>query len=265
MEIRDFGNTGLKVPVIGLGTSRTFDVDDDRQNMVDEVVALHFEGGTRLVDTSPMYGKSERTLAGAIETRLAETILATKIWADSVEEGRAQFEEQRRFYGGRVDIEQVHNLVHTTGHLEWMESEKEAGRIGLIGATHYRAQAFGELERVMRSGRIECIQVPYNPAEREVEDRILPLSEELGLGVIAMRPFGNDSLMKNPPDPRELEALGLSSWSEALLEWCLSDRRVHVAIPATSKPDNARANVAAGEGRWLEDETRKRVAELAGC
>jgi aryl-alcohol dehydrogenase-like predicted oxidoreductase len=264
MDIRDFGDTGLKVPVIGLGTSRTFDVGDDRQDMVDEVVELHLEAGTRLVDTSPMYGKSERTLARAIEPRRAETILATKIWTDSVQEGRAQFEAQLRFYGGRVDIEQVHNLVQTDGHLEWMEREKEAGRIGVIGATHYSAAAFGELEEVMRSGHLECIQVPYNPAEREVEDRILPLSVELGLGVIAMRPFGNGSLLKKPPDREDLGALGLSSWGEALLKWCLSDRRVHVAIPATSKADNARANTAAGDGPWLDDEARKRVAELAG-
>ena len=264
MEIRDFGDTGLKLPVIGLGTSRTFDVGDDRQDMVDEVVELHFAAGTRLVDTSPMYGRSERTLARAIGSRRAETILATKIWTDSVEVGRAQFEEQLRFYGGRVDIEQVHNLVQTAGHLEWMEREKDLGRIGLIGATHYSAAAFRELEEVMRSGRIECIQVPYNPAEREVEDRILPLSEELGMGVIAMRPFGNGSLMKNPPDEQELNALGLSTWSEALLKWCLSDRRIHVAIPATSKPHNARANAASGDGPWLDDEPRQRVAELAG-
>ena len=263
MEIRDLGHTGLKVPVIGLGTSRTFDVDDDRQDMVDEVVAIHHEAGTRLVDTSPMYGRSERTLARAIQSRRAETILATKIWTESVEEGRAQFDAQLRFYGGRVDIEQVHNLVETEGHLYWMEREKDAGRIGIIGATHYRASVFGKLEEVMRSGRIECIQVPYNPAERDVEERILPFAEELGLGVIAMRPFGNGSLMRKPAQPKVLEELDLSTWSEALLKWCLSDRRVHVAIPATSKPANARANVAAGDGPWLDDEARKRIAELA--
>jgi len=264
MESRDFGNTGLKVPVIGLGTSGTFDVSDDRQDMVDEVVAVHHQAGTRLVDTSPMYGRSERTVGLAIESRRAETILATKIWTESVEEGRAQFDEQLRFYGGRVDIEQVHNLVQTDGHLEWMERERDADRIGVIGATHYSASAFAELEQVMRSGRIQCIQIPYNPSEREVEERILPLSEELGLGVIAMRPFADGSLMRNPPGAGELERLGVSSWSDALLRWCLSDRRIHVAIPATSKPENARANVASGDGPWLDDEARRRVAELAG-
>lgn len=264
MESRDFGNTGLKVPVIGLGTSGTFDVSDDRQDMVDEIVAIHHQAGTRLVDTSPMYGRSERTVGRAIESRRAETILATKIWTESVEEGRAQFDEQLRFYGGRVDIEQVHNLVQTDGHLEWMERERDADRIGVIGATHYSASAFAELEKVMRSGRIQCIQIPYNPSEREVEERILPLSEELGLGVIAMRPFADGSLMRNPPGAGELERLGVSSWSDALLRWCLSDRRIHVAIPATSKPENARANVASGDGPWLDDEARRRVAELAG-
>ena len=264
MESRDFGNTGLKVPVIGLGTSGTFDVSDDRQDMVDEIVAIHHQAGTRLVDTSPMYGRSERRVGRAIEARRAETILATKIWTESVEKGRAQFDEQLRFYGGRVDIEQVHNLVQTDGHLEWMERERDADRIGVIGATHYSASAFAELEQVMRSGRIQCIQIPYNPSEREVEERILPLSEELGLGVIAMRPFADGSLMRNPPGEGELEQLGVSSWSDALLRWCLSDRRIHVAIPATSKPENARANVASGDGPWLDDEARRRVAELAG-
>jgi aryl-alcohol dehydrogenase-like predicted oxidoreductase len=263
MEIREFGTTGLKVPVIGLGTSGTFDVGDDRQDMVNEVAAIHFEAGTRVVDTSPMYGRAEHTLARAIEARRGETILATKIWTDSVEKGRAQFESQLKLYGGRVDIEQVHNLVQTDGHLEWMLREKESGRIGVIGATHYSAAAFGELEKVMRSGRIECIQVPYNPAEREVEDRILPLAEELGLGVIAMRPFADGSLMASPPDEGELQALGLSSWSDALLRWCLSDGRIHVAIPATSKPVNARSNAAAGDGPWLDDDLRRRVTELA--
>jgi aryl-alcohol dehydrogenase-like predicted oxidoreductase len=264
MEIRDFGTTGLSVPVVGLGTSRVFDVDDDQQQMADEVVALQFEGGTRFVDTSPMYGKSERILGRALDSRRSDAIVATKIWTESIDEGRAQLEAQMDFYGGRVDVEQVHNLVQTEGHLEWMEREKDAGRIGVIGATHYAASAFGHLEKVMRSGRIECIQIPYNPAEREVEEHILPLAEELGMGVIAMRPFGNGSLTRSAPEQDQLDELGLSTWSEALLKWCLSDRRIHVAIPATSKAGNARANVAAGDEPWLDDEQRKRVSKLAG-
>jgi aryl-alcohol dehydrogenase-like predicted oxidoreductase len=264
METREFGTTHLKVPVIGLGTSRVFDVGDSDQSIADDVVALQYESGTRLMDTSPMYGRSERVLARAIEKVRDDTTVATKIWTGSVEEGRAQFEAQMKLYGGRVEVEQIHNLVQTEGHLEWMEREKADGRIGVIGATHYQVPAFGELEELMNTGRIECIQVPYNPSEREVEARILPLAEQLGLGVIAMRPFGNGSLMRNSPGPDELAALGVSSWAEALLKWCLSDPRVHVAIPATSKTEHARTNIAAGDGPWLDDEQRAGIAKLAG-
>ncbi|MGH2826533.1 MAG: aldo/keto reductase [Actinomycetota bacterium] len=264
METREFGTTGVKVPVVGLGTSRVFDVGDSEQPIANEVVALQYESGTRLMDSSPMYGRSERVLSRAIGKFRDDTIVATKIWSESVDEGRAQFDAQMEFYGGRVDVEQIHNLVQPEGHLEWMEREKADGRIGAIGATHHKAAAFGELEELMNTGRIECIQVPYNPSQREVEARILPLAEQLGLGVIAMRPFGNGSLMGNSPDPGELEALGVTSWADALLRWCLSDERIHVAIPATSKADHARINVAAGDGPWLTDEQRAGIARLAG-
>jgi aryl-alcohol dehydrogenase-like predicted oxidoreductase len=264
MEIREFGTTGVKVPVIGLGTSRVFDVADSEQPIADEVVGLQYEAGTRLMDSSPMYGRSERVLAHAIGQIRADTTVATKIWARSIEEGRAQFEAQMELYGGRVEVEQIHNLVQTDDHLDWMEREKADGRIGVIGATHHKAARFGELEELMNTGRIECIQVPYNPSQREVEERILPLAEQLGLGVIAMRPFGNGSLMRNSPKPAELEALGVTNWAEALLKWCLSDVRIHVAIPATSKAEHARTNVAAGDGPWLTEEQRAGIQKLAG-
>jgi diketogulonate reductase-like aldo/keto reductase len=263
MNVRPFGSTDIKVPVVGLGTWQTFDLPPACQSVADQVVAAAFVGGTRLVDSSPMYGRAEAVLGKALSGRRDYALVATKIWAHSQEEGRAQFERQLDFYDGRIDVEQVHNLAAWRDHLDWMEEEKDAGRIRLLGATHYSSAAFGDLEEVMSSGRIQCIQVPYNPTDRTVEDRILPLAHELGLGVIAMRPLGQGSLLRNPPPQSELNALGIDSWPEALLRWCLSDERVHVAIPASSVPDHARANARAGAQPLLSDDERRRVAELA--
>jgi diketogulonate reductase-like aldo/keto reductase len=250
-------------PVIGLGTWQTFGND---AALARQVVDAALEAGTRGIDSSPMYGGAERSLGAALDGRRDEVIVATKIWADTIDEGTRQFADQIRWFKGRIDIEQVHNLVNWRAHTDWLEEERDAGLIEKLGVTHYASSAFGELATAMRSGRFDTVQLPYNPRERACEETLLPLAEELGLAVIVMRPFGEGALLRRAPDASQLAPLrpfGVETWAQALLKWVLSDARVDVAIPATRVPDHARANAAAGEPPWFGPDERALVERLA--
>lgn len=267
MERRPLGTTGLTVPVIGMGTWQTFDVHDARGEVRSRaVVDAALATDVTFYDSSPMYGEAERVLGLALDGRRSQALIATKIWTPSTEEGRTQADRALAFYGGHVDVYQVHNLVNWRAHLAMLESLRDAGAVTAIGATHYRAAAFPELAEVMETGRITAIQIPYNPRERDVERRILPLAADLGLGVIVMRPFGEGSLVRDAPDAKQLAPLapfGVTTWAQALLKWVLSDPRCHVAIPATASPDHMRDNAAAGAPPWFGADERRYVEALA--
>jgi aryl-alcohol dehydrogenase-like predicted oxidoreductase len=250
-----------------MGTWRTCDVRGARAEAgVAEVVRRAIAAGSRLFDTSPMYGRSERVLAQALGDGRDDVLVATKVWTPSVEEGEAQVATALALYGGCVDLYQVHNLVNWRGQLRTLERHAAEGSIRAIGATHYSASAFDELAMVMRSGRISAIQVPYNPGERQVERELLPLATDLGLGVVVMRPFAGGGLFRRVPTPEQLAplaAFGVRTWAQALLKWILSDARCHVAIPATSHAERADENAAAGDPPWFGTEEREYVARLA--
>jgi aryl-alcohol dehydrogenase-like predicted oxidoreductase len=265
LEIRRFGRTDLEVPVVGLGTWSVFDVAESEEDGPRAVVEAAFDAGTRLVDTSPMYGRAEAVLGRALEAAgvRASATVASKIWSPSLLEGRRQLEAQLGSFGERVEIEQVHNLVAWRDHLPWLEEQVAAARIALLGATHWDERRFPELIEVMRTGKIDCIQVPYNPRERRAEREVLPIADEMGIGVIAMRPFAEGSLLRREPaDDGVLRELGVETWAQALLKWTLSDRRVHVTIPATSSVGHATSNAAAGEPPWFDDDQRALVSRV---
>jgi diketogulonate reductase-like aldo/keto reductase len=254
MEERGLG------PVVGLGTWNTFEDDAD---LARRVVGTALEEGCRLFDTSPMYG-SEAALGSALEEREDDATVATKIWAGSIEEGRQQFADQLRRFG-RIEIEQVHNLVAWEQHVPWLEAERDAGRIDRLGVTHWQPSAFPELARALSSGSFSTLQVPYNPLERECERDLLPLAKELGVSVIVMRPLGDKSRLRRPPPEAlaHLRELGISTWPQALIKWALSDERVDVVIPATRSPEHVSENAAAGNGPWLDEEARGLIERLA--
>jgi aryl-alcohol dehydrogenase-like predicted oxidoreductase len=215
-------------PVVGLGTWNTFGGDAP---LAKQVVDAALDAGVQLFDSSPMYRGAEQSLGRVLQGR---GVVATKIWAPTVEEGREQYRRQREWFG-RVDIEQIHNLVAWREHLEWL---------------------------ALRTKRFDVVQLPYNPHEREVEEELLPLAAELGIAVIVMRPLAEGALAQKQVDPKALEQLGVETWPQALLKWALSDERVDVVIPATSKPGRTAENARAGEPPWFSAEQRALVEEL---
>jgi aryl-alcohol dehydrogenase-like predicted oxidoreductase len=269
MGERALGSSGLTVSAVGMGTWRTFDVRGaTAEANARAVVDAALDAGATFFDSSPMYGEAERVLGGALATRRSRAVVATKVWTPAPAEGRAQIDAALGYFGGRVDLYQIHNLVNWRHHLTVLERLRDEGVVGAIGATHYSAAAFDELETVMRTGRITAIQIPYNLLQREVETRILPLAADLGLGVVVMRPFGEGRLLRHRPqesDLQPLRAYGVMTWPQALLKWILSDPRCHVAIPATSKPARMAENAAAASPPWLGPEERAYVSQLGGA
>jgi diketogulonate reductase-like aldo/keto reductase len=258
MEERTLG------PVVGLGTWNTFGGDGE---LALDVVGGALGVGTRLFDSSPMYGHAQRSLAAALGDRRDQARIATKIWAPTAEQGRAQFQDQVGWYG-RVDVEQVHNLVSWKEHLPWLEGERASGRIDRLGVTHYSPSAFRELAEAMLTGRFDTVQLPYNPRERSCERELLPLAEELGMAVIVMQPLDKGELLEGPPAYADLEPLhefGVETWAQALLKWALSDPRIDVVIPATRNPLHAAQNALAGEPPWFGAVERRLVEQLAGA
>ena len=256
MEARRLG------PVVGLGTWRTFDTD---ATLARRVVDAALPAGVTVFDTSPMYGGAEASLGAALEGIEDGVTVATKIWTPSPEEAREQLRRQLEWFG-RVELEQIHNLVAWQEHLPWLEAERDAGRIDLLGVTHYASSSFGELARALRTRRFDAVQLPYSVAEREVERELLPLAAELGVRVVVMRPFASGRLVGSAPSAEALAPLrpfGVETWPQALLKWILSDDRVDVVIPATSRPPRTAENAAAGGPPWFGPEERGYVERLA--
>lgn len=249
----------LQVPPIGMGTWKTFDVRSEAEIAIrKEIIGGCLSEGVSFLDSSPMYGESESVVGVTTEGRRQQFQLATKVWCTGRSQGKTEIAQSfERFRTDYIDVFQIHNLVDWKTHLPTLEGLKEEGRIGLIGITHYLTGSYPEMMRIMKSGRISTIQIPYNVLERTCEREILPLAEELGIGVIVMQPLGVGRLvtgLKRGPDLSPLQAHGIETWAQALLAWILADTRVSVVIPATSKPERIRENAAVGASSTLPQE-----------
>jgi diketogulonate reductase-like aldo/keto reductase len=241
-----------------MGTWQTFDTAAERMPIVDEALTA----GITLFDSSPMYGRAEETLAKGLKGRRDRAMIATKIWTSSPSEGREQANHALRLFG-RVEIYQVHNLVNWLAQLRLLEQLKGEGKVDAIGATHYDPSGFDDLCDLMSTGRLDMVQVPYNPRRREAERRVLPLAAELGLGVLTHSPlrFG---VLDRPPTPDAVKAFGVQTWAQAVLKWIASDPRVSCVLTATKTPGRPTENAQAGDPPWFDPDQRERLVALLG-
>jgi diketogulonate reductase-like aldo/keto reductase len=258
----------VNLPKIGLGTWQTFDVGDDKtaRAQLREVLRIFATAG-KVIDSSPMYGSSE-AVAGDLIAELGlrdRLFIATKVWTSGREEGIQQMETSfKRLRVEVMDLMQIHNLVDVATHTETLKQWKAKGRVRHLGITHYTASAYSEVERWLKTGAYEFLQINYSLAERDSEKRLLPLAKEKSIAVIINRPFAEGALFrrtKGKPLPPWAAELGIASWAQYFLKWIVSHPAVTCAIPGTGRPEHMRDNLAAGQGPMPDAATRKKMLE----
>ncbi len=269
MQRRSIPSSGEQLGIIGCGTWQTFDVGaaaEDRKRLAD-VLQVLFDAGGSVVDSSPMYGRSE-AVTGDLLTQLGmheRAFVATKVWTRGATEGVRQMEDSMRLLQHkRIELMQIHNLVDWRTHLKTLRGWKESGRIKYLGITHYTESAFGELEAIMRAEKLDFVQLNYSLDDRAAEARLLPLAAERGIAILVNQPFGGGGLLRGLADrplPAWAGEIGCASWAQVLLKYVISHPAVTCAIPGTSKPQHMRDNAAAGMGVMPDVAMRRRMAD----
>ena len=267
---RAIPSTGEKLPVIGLGSAVTFDVRSNSPKVSDitEVITRFVKRGGKVIDSSPMYGNAE-SLIGEIAGKSGLTgslFIATKVWTKGKEAGIAQMERSLGFFRTRkIDLMQVHNLIDVDNHMTTLREWKSKGRIRYTGITYSEPQGFAEIERKMKSQRPDFVQINYSVADQGAAQRILPLAQELRMGVIINRPFGSGGVIKavsGRPLPAWAAEFDCHSWAQFLLKWVVSHPAVTCVVPATNNPQHLEDNMGAGFGRLPDAKNRQRMAAL---
>ncbi|KRS18079.1 aldo/keto reductase [Roseovarius indicus] len=265
--LRTIPSTGARVPAVGLGSWITFNVGTDPVllDACAEVIAAFVDEGGGMIDSSPMYGSSQATIGYGLEKlNDTNTVFPTdKVWTNNADMGPEQIAQSRAAWGiGRFDLLQVHNLVAWEAHLETLFAMKEEGRLSHVGLTTSHGRRHDLLERLMRDHPVDTVQLTYNLADREAEDRLLPLAREKGIAVIANRPYRRGTLpqrLQGQPLPDVARDLEVDTWPQLLLKFILSHPALTVAIPATTQVAHVRENKAAARGPMPDAEMRRRI------
>ncbi|WP_119301541.1 aldo/keto reductase [Dongia deserti] len=265
--MRPIPSSGETIPATGLGTWITFNVGNDPvlRDECAAVMAAFFEAGGRMIDSSPMYGSSQPVIGYGLEKLGSPPVFsAEKVWTSWGSNGPEQMEQSRRYWGvPHFDLMQVHNLLAWQDHLKTLYAMKEAGQVRYVGITTSEGRRHDLFEEVMRKERLDFVQITYNIVDREVEERLLPLARDRGIAVIVNRPFQQGDLtrrLEGEELPEWASEIGASSWAQFILKFILSHPAVTVAIPATTRVDHVRENVAAASGPLPDEAMRQRMA-----
>jgi diketogulonate reductase-like aldo/keto reductase len=264
---RKIPRTGEKLPVIGLGTWQTFDVAPRGHAPLQGVLTQFFAAGARLIDSSPMYGRSEETVGDVLAAVGGTPFLATKVWTSGKQAGIDQMKRSmHRMRTSRIDLMQIHNLLDYKTHLPVLREWKTAGTIRYLGVTHYQHSAFDTIEKLVRDEQLDFIQIPYSITDTLAEQRLLPAAQETGTAVIVMTPFESGALFRQVRGkqlPQWAGEAGITSWAQFFLAWILGHPAVTCPIPATSNPAHLAELVSAGLGTLPDAKLRGKMrAEL---
>jgi diketogulonate reductase-like aldo/keto reductase len=271
MITRPIPRTKEAIPVVGLGTWQAFDVDAAGRAPLVEVVKQFLAAGGRVIDSSPMYGRSESVVGDVLADlgAVGTPFLATKVWTRGKREGAAQMEQsRRRMRAQRIDLMQVHNLLDWQTHLPVMREMKQAGTIRYLGVTHYLHGELPQIEKLMRSEALDFVQIPYNVADRAVEARVLPAAIDTGTAVLVMRPFEEGALfrsVKGKALPAWAADLDCTSWAQLFLKFIIGHPAVTCPIPATADPKHLADNIKAGSGRLPDAAQRRAIIAAVGA
>ncbi len=266
MEYRKLGN--LDVSAIGLGTLRTFDVTDNEEIGVRRQIVDNCLGNDiNLIDTAAWYGQAEAVVGDITDGMRDRFYIATKVRTEGKEAGEAQiaqsFENLKTDY---VDLFQIHNMVDWQTQLPTLERLKGEGKIGMVGVSAMVKEAYPTIMDLMRQGRVDAVQIPYNVLNRSVDEELLPLAEDLGVGILVMEPLQKGRYvleLKQQPDITPLRDYGINTWAQALLAWVISDPRVSSAIPTTSRPERIEENAQAAQAANLPQQFRDYIRSEA--
>ena len=260
--------SGELLPVIGMGSWITFDVGDDEQARATRVQVLQtfFDRGGALIDSSPMYGAAQEVIGHGLRQIKNKSALfaATKVWIYGRWLGVRQMQAARELWGvPRFDLMQIHNMLDWQAHLETLKAWKAEGRIRYIGITTSHGRRHDDMERALAKEPFDFVQFTYNLADRDVEQRLLPLAAERGIAVIINRPFDGGALFRSvrgKPLPAWADEFDCANWAQFFLKFIVSHPAVTCAIPATSQIPHLLENMGAGLGRLPDAAARRRMS-----